>query len=1111
MDEAKEAIKELGKKIKRHYKRVIQAIIVLIFLLILLGGAVYYTTVDDGTYKEDDWSSTPYGAGQYKNGVTVDADGNLKNGMTAQELWDKMIENKSRVDEYLDGPEELARLMRAEIVTKYPDTRPKPDEEIKWEELIKNPDIMQGIIKFKRAGNDGNKTTMRYVSPSTFQGYIDTYNQTGSEEAKQNALHSFTLKKASSKTGPKQTGPELYWPAEGTQISSPFGPRSSPTAGASSNHGGIDIPVSQGSNVYVCEKGTVTSAEFTSWGGNMVVVDHGNGYVTKYEHNSQLLVSAGDTVEKAQVIALAGSTGISTGPHVHFQVEYNGEKIDPLGFKYHNGMGNGTGGFGVSEDSTDKDKKDKDKKEDKDKKDKDKKQDNAQKATATSVDGDGYVETYTSSAGITYKHFKQIYGSYRYNPYWDGTINSSGCGPTSVSILASGILNSDKTPADIASEMNNVYGYTSYVTLSQEMESLGMPCEVIHSPSAQTIQDNLKNGKVMLVSVNSGTIFTGGSHIMAIVDINEQGQVYIGNPSSFTKQGWYDVSELMKGCDYIITTEAGASGIASTSNSSGYTAVVATWTQVDTTVTSNDPAVGNPEIPSIYTMTTTNVNYEEMVDAYTMPFDLLWALLVVGEDKNFIFELIDLIYNSDIQITIHDNLTTNTDIDEWHYTMRQKAEVDATIYSSSAGKSATSRDHCTHDPHAEKDYITTKTVITQTNTLSIALTKADVWIVDYENEYTYLGAVAGEPVTHTVTKRNEVYPDSPTSTGDSYSCEHINALKEKTEGRVKTTTTHATSSVTTETKTEPITSQERIKVEYYTKYINISDNISNQTTTQRYIPGLPRIVEEKTDKKSKRPNFVTIFRKGKYKNNKRKIKDAAKWLFEIIETNENIADYWPDLMRYLLYKATGRKYNGVDEFDFNIFKPGSFKKIGGGGNLGIDALTKTDLSKEEFVALVQGYSAAISKGARTQEFRDNASVVYEVCVANNINPVFCAAQAWREQNWDDPNTSPHNYWGIAVYNGQNYGSSWGTMEEAVQAYCDQINSQATMSIYIEKAQRYATVDSRFKGDMSTIYDVFSAYAYIGDGHTLVEEANYVGDYIDSLSGIAAQIFGQGIM
>ena len=61
-----------------------------------------------------------------------------------------------------------------------------------------------------------------------------------------------------------------------------------------------------------------------------------NGYVTKYMHNSQLKVSVGDKVTAGQVIALAGSTGISTGPHVHFQVEKDGEKVDPLTFKYNN-------------------------------------------------------------------------------------------------------------------------------------------------------------------------------------------------------------------------------------------------------------------------------------------------------------------------------------------------------------------------------------------------------------------------------------------------------------------------------------------------------------------------------------------------------------------------------------------------------------------------------------------------------------------------------------------------------------------------------------------------------------------------------------------------------
>lgn len=66
-------------------------------------------------------------------------------------------------------------------------------------------------------------------------------------------------------------------------------------------------------------------------------------------HNSQLLVSVGEQVEKGQVIAKAGSTGISTGPHLHFQIEYEGEPVDPLSFKYNNGMGQGNG-FGSNAD-----------------------------------------------------------------------------------------------------------------------------------------------------------------------------------------------------------------------------------------------------------------------------------------------------------------------------------------------------------------------------------------------------------------------------------------------------------------------------------------------------------------------------------------------------------------------------------------------------------------------------------------------------------------------------------------------------------------------------------------------------------------------------------------
>ena len=134
----------------------------------------------------------------------------------------------------------------------------------------------------------------------------------------------------------------LFWPSDSTRITSKFGPRNSPTAGASSNHGGVDIGADYGTNVYACSSGRVTLAQDYGSAGNCVIIDHGDGYFSKYMHNSELKVSAGDQVQKGQVIALVGSTGVSTGPHLHFQIEKGGTPVDPMSFKYENGVGEGT-------------------------------------------------------------------------------------------------------------------------------------------------------------------------------------------------------------------------------------------------------------------------------------------------------------------------------------------------------------------------------------------------------------------------------------------------------------------------------------------------------------------------------------------------------------------------------------------------------------------------------------------------------------------------------------------------------------------------------------------------------------------------------------------------
>ncbi|MDO5155988.1 MAG: peptidoglycan DD-metalloendopeptidase family protein [Eubacteriales bacterium] len=138
---------------------------------------------------------------------------------------------------------------------------------------------------------------------------------------------------ASTSSTSTYSGGVFTWPAPGNyEISSQFGSRTSPVAGASSNHRGIDIKCSTGDPIVAASSGTVIVATYNYAEGNYVCIDHGGGVVTVYMHNSQLNVSVGEHVSAGQTIALAGSTGISTGPHCHFGVRVDGNYVDPMGY-----------------------------------------------------------------------------------------------------------------------------------------------------------------------------------------------------------------------------------------------------------------------------------------------------------------------------------------------------------------------------------------------------------------------------------------------------------------------------------------------------------------------------------------------------------------------------------------------------------------------------------------------------------------------------------------------------------------------------------------------------------------------------------------------------------
>jgi murein DD-endopeptidase MepM/ murein hydrolase activator NlpD len=118
-------------------------------------------------------------------------------------------------------------------------------------------------------------------------------------------------------------------PVKSGWISSFFGKRTDPMTGKASWHRGIDFAGKYGNEVIAVSDGVVSWSGDRYGFGNLVEIKHGNGYVTRYAHNRDLMVAVGDQVQQGETIALMGSTGRSTGPHVHFEVWHNGKAVDP--------------------------------------------------------------------------------------------------------------------------------------------------------------------------------------------------------------------------------------------------------------------------------------------------------------------------------------------------------------------------------------------------------------------------------------------------------------------------------------------------------------------------------------------------------------------------------------------------------------------------------------------------------------------------------------------------------------------------------------------------------------------------------------------------------------
>ncbi len=1064
MEEAKNVLKNLFVRFIKPFLMTL-LVVVLIFSLVttLLAAAAYYIFVWVDGIGEDDWSNPSYASNQYSNNITVSNDGTISSNMTAQEIWDEMIANGSRVDLYLDGPEELARLMNAELVTQFPDMRPNPDEPIEWEKV--DADNPLGIIKFRRADNDGTVKTLTYIEPDRFYHLVEQYNMTGSDADRDAVLSHFTIQKGSSGVSGSinYNGPNLCWPVdpEIVYITSPFGYRSAPAYGATSYHEGIDIGAAGGKNIYACEKGTVKLAGFDAAIGNYVTIDHGNGYVSKYFHMlTTPNVKAGDEIEKGQAIGLVGSTGVSTGNHLHFQIEFNGVAIDPMTFKYNNGQGSGTGGFGDYEEGEEENEED-------------------EESDKNSAENN---ESGTEGSGIDTSKLHFVGDS------WIQGLSGKGIADTT---YFDGIQGA--TANDFLNDDGNIININNYSDASAIVLNLGLN-NPDSATSMQTLIDKLKeqypNKKIYVVEV--AHVASTYSGYISASELNNKIDTYNGTIRNYCngKENveFLEVASNIEGSDgwlkysdstgYHLTDEgykiwydsiisaiggdSGSSTSTSTRKTHGYYAVIGTWTQVDGSFTWTDDnweqatedmgidvvadgeaekgtneevSVVNGTITSTKSsISITKVNYEEYVQNLTMPFDLLWSLLVIGEDKSFVFDMADLAYNSTIEITIFDNITINTNIDNWTYGYQEKVEVEGTVTATGGNTTSevkvekhehegepdpimgggeqtentdgenteennnaeetdgtqtgslslepsavevvsnkkiaatTIEDLLDQEPPTQEEvddiingdnndnteneqeegennnkeesevehtddtvddvayYYIQNEVVTTTNTVTIALTRADVWMMDYRQEYT-LAVETSNNNNGTLKPEDQEYKflEKKQGPNEDYTCEEIESAKE--EVKKKWSEDRRENGIGQGADMSAIARvTQDIDLTYYYRYVGQTDNVTNNIKVRKYIKGTP-IITEKVDEHTA-PNFVTLFNESDRMGTRSNIRSAASWLFEIMEHKESTSGTILDLIKYLLYKATDTDY-GVTDFDFSIFLEANFSDVSG--------------------------------------------------------------------------------------------------------------------------------------------------------------------------------------
>ncbi len=266
--------------------------------------------------------------GRYESDETIEVE--IKEQTSAKEMH---LKNGDEKPEILTVEEAAEKITQEEDLTVKTMEVVTGTEPVDFEKITKKTNrLYEGETAIKQEGQDGLKEVTKKVTKENGQPLEETVvEETVLEEPQAEITLAGTKElpqeedAASADSEAKGSG-QLAAPVSGYRITSGFGPRWGRT------HLGVDLALAIGSRISAADSGTVVFSGTEGGYGNLVKLDHGNGIVTYYAHCSQLLVTEGQRVEKGQAIAKVGSTGNSTGPHLHFEVRVNGENVDPMDY-----------------------------------------------------------------------------------------------------------------------------------------------------------------------------------------------------------------------------------------------------------------------------------------------------------------------------------------------------------------------------------------------------------------------------------------------------------------------------------------------------------------------------------------------------------------------------------------------------------------------------------------------------------------------------------------------------------------------------------------------------------------------------------------------------------